>query len=119
MMAMLIVKMTILLAMKLVVVTMMTMLMTTMITLLLLLIIMLQIRMTTILNLTDSMTTVTMMVRIMGTSRFSPGFSPVNFSTQTAVINWTGFLIPRSVGAGVGDIGRAVRHALVGCQEVP
>ena len=60
----------------------------------------------------------TTIVRIMGTSRFSPGSSPVNFTTQSTATNWSGFSFLRIFGAGVGDIGRAVRHAMVGCQEV-
>ena len=110
--------MTIMLVMKLVVVTMMTMMTMTLMILLLLLMTMLQIMMTTMTNSTNIMTTVTMMVRIMLISRLSPRSSPVNFSTQLTVINSAGSISLRSVGAGVGDIGRAARHALVGYQQV-
>ena len=115
MMVMLIGKMTIMLVVKLVVVMMMTITLTI---LLLSLMVMIQIMMTAIMNMTNIITTVTMMVRIMVTSPFSPGSSPVNLSTQTTVTNSTGFLLLRNVCAGVGDIGRAACHALVGCQEV-
>ena len=107
--------MTIMLVMKLVVGTMMTMTLTT---LLLLLMTMLQIMMTTMTNSTNIMTTVTMMVRIVLISRLSPRSSPVNFFTQLTVIKSAGSISLRSIGAGVGDIGRAARHALVGYQQV-